>query len=62
MSSESESAKHKLRELAVKNAVASSLLEGVVPTAETVENLQRYAKGEASIEELIAEAKRRHNR
>jgi len=52
----------KIRRLAVTNAIASSLLEGVVPSTATVDNLNRYAEGEVSIEELIADAKRRHGR
>lgn len=54
--------KKKLRAMAVKNAVASSLLEGVRPTQATVANLNRYAEGKVSMETLIAEAKRRYAR
>lgn len=54
--------KKKLRVMAVKNAVASSLLEGVKPTPQTVANLNRYAEGKVSIETLIADAKRRYAR
>lgn len=62
MSDVQTDAKKQIRSLAVKNAVASSLLEGVKPTARTVANLNRYAEGEVSMEALIADAKRRYAR
>lgn len=48
--------------LAVKNAVASSLLEGIKPTTHAMNNLKKYASGQASVDTLIAEAKRRYAR
>lgn len=54
--------KKQLRAMAVNNAVASSLLEGVKPSARTLENLNRYAEGKVSIDALIADAKRRYAR
>lgn len=51
-----------MRALAVKNAVASSLLEGIKPTASAMNNLKRYAAGQVSVDKLIADAKRRYAR
>lgn len=57
-----ETAARERRKMAVRNAVASCLLEGVVPKTGTIANLHRYANGLVTIDELIAEAKRRHTR
>lgn len=60
--SESVAIPEKRRRYAVKNAVSSSLLEGIKPSVKTIENLNRYADGQVSIQDLIADAKRRYAR
>ena len=55
-------ARKKLRSLAVNNAVASSLLENVKPSARTMADLKRYADGKVSIDTLIADARSRYAR
>lgn len=55
-----ETTERQRREMAVRNAIASCLLEGLVPKTGTIANLHRYANGLVTIDELIADAKRRH--
>lgn len=55
-----ETTERQRREMAVRNAIASCLLEGLVPKTGTIANLHRYANGLVTIDELIAGAKRRH--
>lgn len=50
------------RASAASNAVASSLLEGVRPSATAMANLRRYVEGQVTTQALIADAKRRHAR
>lgn len=57
-----ETTERQRREMAVRNAIASCLLEGLVPKIGTIANLHRYANGLVTIDELIADAKRRHTR
>lgn len=52
----------RFRAKAVGNAIDSSLLEGVRPSAQTVAQLNRYVEGSVTIEALIADAKRRYAR
>jgi hypothetical protein len=59
--SKAESLK-KFRSMAAQNAVASSLLEGVKPSATAMANLNRYVEGKVTLEALIADAKRRYAR
>lgn len=55
-----ETTERQRREMVVRNAIASYLLEGLVPKTGTIANLHRYANGLVTIDELIADAKRRH--
>lgn len=48
------------RAMAVKNAIASSLLEGAKPRPHVLEKLNQFVDGQVSIESLIATAKRRY--
>lgn len=52
----------RFRKKAVVNAIDSSLLEGVKVSADTLSALNQYIEGQASIESLIVDAKRRHAR
>ena len=42
------------RTAAVRNALASQRLEGLEPDALVVEDLQRFARGECEIEDVLA--------
>lgn len=50
------------RRAGVHYALATSSLEGIVPSKENVSRLQRYINGQATIEQLIAEAKAQYSR
>lgn len=51
-----------IRTLAVRNAVASSRLEGGRPSAYTLYSLQLYTEGKVTIDSLVADVKRRYGR
>lgn len=50
------------RRAGVHYALATSSLEGIVPSKEQVSRLQRYINGQATIEQLIVEAKAQYSR
>lgn len=51
-----------IRSASVRNALASSRLEGGRPSKSTIEGLKRYVDGQVTIDDLVADVVRRHAR
>ena len=48
------------RQYNVSNAVASALIEGIVPTKQLEQNLTDYVSGKKSIAQILEETKQRY--